>query len=86
MQQMNLLITNPSGLHTRPATELARLLRKYKSKVFLEYENQKIPAKSALNIIAACIGPGSEITVTVEGEDESECLSVVEAYVKELTE
>lgn len=86
MQQIDVLVNNPTGLHVRPASELSRLVKKFSSDVKIEFKGQLLPAKSALSIMAACIEPGSLIKVIAEGEDEEECITAVGDYIKELKE
>ena len=65
-----LKITNPSGLHLRPAGVLSQTAMKFKCEVMLELGDKKIVAKSVLNVMAAGIKSGDEITLICDGEDE----------------
>lgn len=65
-----LKITNPSGLHLRPAGVLSQTAMKFKCDVMLELGDKKIVAKSVLNVMAAGIKLGDEITLICDGEDE----------------
>jgi phosphocarrier, HPr family len=65
-----LKITNPSGLHLRPAGVLSQTAMKFKCDVMLELGDKKIVAKSVLNVMAAGIKSGDEITLICDGEDE----------------
>lgn len=55
MVSKNMVISNPSGLHARPAALLAQAAGKCKSDVILVYGEKRIQAKSVLNIMAAAI-------------------------------
>ena len=63
-------ITNPSGLHLRPAGVLSQTAMRFKCDVTLELGDKKIVAKSVLNVMAAGIKSGDEITLICDGEDE----------------
>ena len=65
-----LKITNPSGLHLRPAGVLSQTAMKFKCDVMLELGDKKIVAKSVLNVMAAGIKSGDEITLICDGDDE----------------
>ena len=71
-------ITNPTGLHLRPAGEFYDAAVRFGSKVMVEKvsENKLISAnaKSVLSILGACIKSGDEITIICDGEDEEEAL------------
>lgn len=71
-------IVNPMGLHTRPATEIVKLLQKFKSQVYFTYKKETINARSILGILMLAAGENSKIMVTVEGEDAEVTLKSLE--------
>lgn len=75
-------ITNPTGLHLRPAGNLCKEAMKYKSKITFEYRGNTANAKSVLSVLGACIKSGDEITLICEGEDEREALQSLIAYIE----
>ncbi len=68
-------ITNEMGFHMRPANVFVSQMCKYKSEIELIKDEKRINGKSIMNIMAACIKCGSEITVECSGEDEQEMLA-----------
>lgn len=62
-------IKNNMGLHTRPATEIVKLLQNRKSQVHFIYKTAKVDAKSILNLLMLTAKKNSWITIEVEGED-----------------
>lgn len=74
MVSQNTKITNEMGFHMRPANVFVTAMTKYKSNIFIIANDKKINGKSIMNIMAACIKCGSEITVECDGEDESAML------------
>ena len=75
-------ITNPTGLHLRPAGNLCREAMKYKSRVTFNYNTNTANAKSVLSVLGACIKCGDEITLNCEGEDEEKALSALSEFIK----
>ena len=67
-------VVNPSGLHLRPAGVLSQTAMKFKSRTLIECGEKHIVAKSVLNVMAAGIKCGTEITVACDGPDEEEAL------------
>lgn len=63
------LVKNPMGLHTRPATAIVKLLMSCKSDVQFTYKKETVNAKSILSILMLAAKQNSRITITVEGED-----------------
>ncbi len=72
-------ITNDTGLHARPATEIAKIAMKYPCDVNLIIGEKTISAKSPLMIMSAGIKARTEIEISCNGENE-------EKAIKELKE
>ena len=76
-------VKNAMGLHTRPATEIVKLLQRFKSKVSLTYKKDTINARSILGILMLAACQNSRITIAIEGEDAEETMqALVEAFEK----
>ena len=82
MVSKDLKITNPTGLHLRPAGNLCKEAMRYKSKVTFNYAGNIANAKSVLSVLGACIKTGDTITLVCEGEDEEEALSNLVAFIE----
>lgn len=80
MIKKKVTITNPTGLHLRPAGIFCNMASRYRCKVTFEYDNISANAKSVLSVLGACIKKGDEIELICEGEDEEEAMrAMVEA-------
>lgn len=77
MQSRELLITNKTGLHARPASDFAKEAAKFKSAITIEFNGKKINAKSIIHILSAGIISGSTITLSTDGEDEQQALDAL---------
>ncbi|MCM1283717.1 MAG: HPr family phosphocarrier protein [Muribaculaceae bacterium] len=75
-------ITNPTGLHLRPAGNLCKEAMKFRCKVTFEYSGNIANAKSVLSVLGACIKSGDKITLVCEGEDEKEALKTLVAFIE----
>ena len=75
MQKEIVILKNETGLHARPASEIAKIAMKYKCNVNLIVNGKKINAKSPLMIMAAGIKTKTEIEIECDGEDEEKALS-----------
>jgi phosphocarrier protein len=62
-------ITNALGLHLRAAAKLAQTASRYKCNVTFKNQNGHANGKSTINILSLCAIEGSEIIVTLEGND-----------------
>lgn len=81
MVSQKVKITNPTGLHLRPAGNLCKEAMKFKCKVTFEYGGNVANAKSVLSVLGACIKSGDEITLVCEGEDEQQALETLVDFV-----
>jgi phosphotransferase system HPr (HPr) family protein len=72
--QRKVLITNPQGLHMRPAAAFAMVARKFQSEVCVIKDDQRVNGKSPLELLLLVALPGSELTIEVTGADASDAL------------
>jgi phosphocarrier protein len=74
MVSQKITITNPQGLHMRPAGVFAKGVAKFESDINIVFNGKTTNGKSLLNIIGACIKCGNEIEIQCDGPDEEEAL------------
>lgn len=86
MVEANVQVVNKTGLHARPASNLAGLAKKFKSKITLLHEDKSGDAKSIIRILTLDVNVGSRIVVRAEGEDEEEALAAVVQFISSLSE
>ncbi|MDR2349328.1 MAG: HPr family phosphocarrier protein [Deltaproteobacteria bacterium] len=85
MIESNMTVQNASGLHARPASEFIALANKFKeSNITVTHGGKEVNGKSILHLLTLGVGPGSEITVKVEGGAEEDVLSELIRFLKEL--
>ena len=82
MVSQKVIISNPSGLHARPASVLVQAAGNCQSDVILVYGEKRIQAKSILNLMAAAIKSGSEVVVECSGETEEEDLKKLVSLIE----
>ena len=74
MVKETFVIENETGLHARPATEIAKIAMKYKCDVNLVVNGKTINAKSPLMIMSAGIKSKTEVEILCDGEDEEKAI------------
>ncbi|MDR2340275.1 MAG: HPr family phosphocarrier protein [Deltaproteobacteria bacterium] len=84
MVTQEVLITNPSGLHARPAHRFIKLAKSFKSDVFLDTGQKQVRCDSIINLLLAAVKPGMTVTVRAEGEDERNALDELVAFLEGL--
>lgn len=82
---INTVITvpNKAGLHARAAAKLVATAAAYQSKIELANAEKSVDAKSILSLMLLAAPQGSELTLTLEGEDEQEALNAILALIEE---
>ncbi len=70
MIETTIRVMNRAGLHTRPAALLVKVASKFKAEIYLERDGFQINAKSIIGVMTLAAEQGSELGLTLEGEDE----------------
>jgi phosphocarrier protein len=72
-------IKNRAGIHARPAALLVQTASRYKSKIYIEKDQDRINGKSIMGIITLGAGYDTTLKLIIEGDDENDA---VEALVR----
>lgn len=81
MIQQELEIINKLGLHARASAKLTQLAAKYKSEVWMTRNKRRVNAKSIMGVMMLAAGIGAKVTLEVEGFDEQECFTALQALI-----
>ncbi|WP_240126534.1 HPr family phosphocarrier protein [Thermomonas alba] len=79
MIRRELKVSNRLGLHARATAKLVQLLAGFRSHATLEARGREVNAKSIMGVMLLAAGPGSEVVLRVEGEDEQAAADAVVA-------
>ena len=71
MIQKDIKVTNPLGLHARPAAKIVECAGRFSSDIWLRYNDQEIDAKSIMSVLMLAAPVGAVLTLRIEGSDES---------------
>ncbi len=75
MKTRDVVITNASGLHARPATFFIQKANSYKCTILVEKDDRRVNAKSLLGVLSLGIAKGMTIKLIADGHDEEAALS-----------
>ncbi len=78
MAEITLTVQNKHGLHVRPATQLADLAGKFKSRVEIVKDGHAVAARSIIELLTLAAAHGTVLTVRAEGPDAAEAVAAVE--------
>ncbi|MFA6009661.1 MAG: HPr family phosphocarrier protein [Desulfobacteraceae bacterium] len=65
-----MIVTNPLGIHARPAALIAKLASKSDGKVWLIRENEMVDAGSIIDILTLGCSKGTEVTLRMESQTD----------------
>ena len=83
MKEFDYIITDPEGIHARPAGLLVKEASRFQSDIQLKKDGKSGDAKRIFAVMALAAKTGETITVTVNGEDEAEAAAAMEAFLKD---
>jgi len=73
------VITNPQGLHMRPAASFAKKAREFPGRVNVIRDGKSVNGKSPLELLLLAAEPGTELTVEVDGNNACSTLDALVA-------
>lgn len=80
------VVKNPTGLHARPASQLAKLCKDIPDDIRLICEKGTINPKNVIGILTAGLKKGSAIKIEVEGANEQESGAKIMEFLESLTD
>ena len=83
MKEFEFVVTDPQGIHARPAGLLVKEAKKFESNISVFKGARKGDLKKIFTGMALGVKQGETIKVQVEGADEEQAASTVEAFLKE---
>ena len=82
MEKLSFVVSDPVGLHARPATILVNQASKFSSNINLIYNGKSVNLKSIMGVMSLGVGKDADITIYVDGADEEEALVALEETMK----
>lgn len=77
MYSESVMVKNKTGLHARPASIFVQAASKFKSNILVRKGDKTVFAKSIVSLISLEINCESVITISAEGIDEKEAVTVL---------
>lgn len=83
MKEFTFTVTDPLGIHARPAGILVKEAKKFSSKITVFKGAAKCDMTKLLALMGLAVKQNDTIRVVVEGEDEEACAAAVKAFLEE---
>lgn len=82
MTERTVRLTNPSGLHARPAAVFAKAAGAFDAQVTVRKDDREVNAASVLSLLTLGCRQGDEITIRADGEGAQEAVDQLVALVE----
>ena len=82
MKSFEYTITDPVGIHARPAGILVKEIKKYASTVTVSKGDKAVNALKLMALMGMGIKQGDTVKVTIDGADEDPAAAAIEAFFK----
>jgi len=79
-----IIVPNKTGLHARPASDLAKECKQYESEIELINGDKVINAKSIIGLLSGGIKQYTEIQIRTEGADEEIAGPAIAEFIRRL--
>lgn len=77
------VVTDPVGIHARPAGILAKKVKDYESKVTIKKGDKAAEAQKLMAVMTLGVKQNDKVLVEIEGADEEKCATDMEEFFKE---
>ncbi|MCO8123603.1 HPr family phosphocarrier protein [Stieleria sp. TO1_6] len=74
------VVSNPQGLHARPADLLVRMATQFESNILIGRGGETVDCKSILSLLTLGAALGTELSVTAEGDDAENAIDSIEQF------
>jgi len=58
-----------------------QIASQFESSIYVGTGNKKVNAKSIMGMMTLDLGPGAQVQVSIDGDDESAAIEKIEAYL-----
>ncbi len=84
MKEFEFVVTDPVGIHARPAGNLVRQLKKYEgTKISLTKGEKTVDGLRLMAVMGLGVRQGDTVKFRVDGGDEEAVAADLQAYLKE---
>lgn len=83
MKTFTFTINDKLGLHARPAGELVKKAKEFKSEITLEKEGKSVNATKLFGVMGMNVKHGETVKITVDGDDEETAVQAMEKFFVE---
>jgi len=83
MREFTYVITDPEGIHARPAGELVKAAKAFTSTIMLNKDGKAGDCKKIFGLMGLGVKKDMEVKITFEGEDEDAAYEAISKFMQE---
>lgn len=83
MKKFTYQITDPQGIHARPAGMLVQEAHKFSSAILIHRADQRADTKRIFAVMSLAVKQGETVSLELSGSDEDAACAAMEAFFKE---
>ena len=83
MKEFKYVITDPEGIHARPAGELVKAAKAFECSIKLTKDGKTGDCKKIFGIMGLGVKKGNEVVLTFDGADEDSAYEKVSRFMQE---
>ena len=83
MREFTYTITDPEGIHARPAGLFVKEAAKFDCNITIAKDGKEVDAKRILGVMSLGVKSGQEIVLKTEGKDEDAAMDALCSFLQE---
>lgn len=83
MREFKYVITDPEGIHARPAGELVKAAKGFECSIKIEKDGKTGDCKKIFGLMGLGVKKGNEVVLTFDGADEEAAYEAVSKFMQE---
>ncbi|MBN2658113.1 MAG: HPr family phosphocarrier protein [Spirochaetales bacterium] len=84
MVQETIVVSNPTGLHTRPAKQVVSEAKNFECDITIRFGEKEANMKSLLKLMKLGISHNHKIDIVCDGTDEAQALAHMKNFILNL--
>ena len=76
-EKLSFVVSDPVGLHARPATILVNQASKFTSNIKLVYNGKEVNLKSIMGVMSLGVPTKATVEIVAEGDDEKDVIASI---------
>lgn len=83
MREFQYVITDPEGIHARPAGELVKQAKAFSCDIKIRKGDKMVNGKAILGLMGLVVKKGDQVVLTFDGADEDAACEILKEFMEE---